>query len=210
MRLIAVIASLFLIASPLAAQNAKPAALTAQDRTDVARVETYLTSLKALSAKFLQVSSDGGIARGQFYLSRPGKMRFEYAPPTPILMIADGTLLVYHNRELVETTNLPLNSTPIGILVRERVKLDGDVTITRMERGANLLRVSLRKTTDPDQGELTLIFSDNPFKLEQWEVFDSQRKTTKVTLIDMRIEDKLDPQMFVFRDPKFFGPDTKN
>ncbi|MFD2261951.1 outer membrane lipoprotein carrier protein LolA [Lacibacterium aquatile] len=210
MRLAALIASLFLIASPLAAQNAKPATLTQQDRADIARVETYLTGLKAVSAKFLQVNSDGGIARGQFYLSRPGKMRFEYAPPTPILMVADGTLLVYHNRELVETTNLPLASTPIGILVRERVKMDGDVTITGVQRGANLLRVSLRKTSDPDQGELTLIFSDNPFKLEQWEVLDSQRKNTKITLIDMRDEDKLDPQLFVFRDPKFFGPNVKN
>lgn len=204
-RLIAAFALMVCTALPAGAQTAKPAVLSLQDRSDIARAETYLSGIRAMSAKFLQVNSDGGIARGLFYLQRPGKMRFEYAPPTPILMIADGLLLIYHNRELNETTNLPLGSTPVGILVRESVKLSDDVTVTRVERGPGVLRISLRKTSDPDQGELTLIFSDKPFRLEQWEVLDSQRKTTRVTLVDARLEDKLDSDLFIFRDPKFFG-----
>lgn len=186
-----------------AAAKARPAVLSPQDRADVARIEVYLNGLTTLSAKFLQVTSEGGVAQGTFFLNRPGKMRFEYAPPTSTLIVADGTWLVYHDKELNQTTHLPLYSTPVGVLVQEKVALSGDTTITRFERGANVLRISLRQTDDPDQGELTLVFSDGPLRLDQWMVYDAQRVTTRVTLIDAQRDVKLDGKMFYFADPKF-------
>ncbi|OYQ16936.1 LolA family protein [Elstera cyanobacteriorum] len=194
-----------LAAAPALAAKAKPWPLTPQDKADIARIETYFDGLKTLSAKFLQVTDAGAISRGALYIQRPGRMRFDYAPPSPVVMIADGTLLIYHDRELVETTTLPLSTTPVAFLLREKFRLSQDITVTRIDRGPGVLRVSVRETDDADQGELTLQFSDAPFRLEQWSVLDSQSRQTKVTLIDTRLGDPIDPKIFDFRDPKFFN-----
>lgn len=177
------------------------APLTEQDQADIARIEAYLNDLKTLKAKFLQFSDQGGEARGQFYLSRPGKMRFEYDPPTPILMVSSGSSLVYYDSQLKETSYVPVSSTPLGLLLRDKVKLTGDVTITKLERGPGTIRLSLQQTKDPDQGGLILVFADHPLALRQWTVIDGQRKSTTITLVDMQTDPKLDPSLFQVINP---------
>lgn len=205
-RVLAPIALLLaLLALPAAAQQPRGAVLSAEDKADIARIEAYVNNLRALKANFLQLNSNGGVARGTFYLQRPGKMRFEYEPPTPVLMVADGTFLVYYDSMLQQVSYLPLGSTPIGILVRDQIRLSGDLTVTGITREANTIRVAVRQTKDWDQGELTLVFSDNPLKLEQWTVLDGQRQTTRVTLINPENTPRLDAKLFEFQDPKFSG-----
>lgn len=203
--LAALILALPFMAAPAWAAKAKPWPLTPQDKTDLTRIETYFDGLKTLSAKFLQITDAGAVARGAVFIQRPGKMRFDYAPPSPVVMVANGTLLVYHDSELNETTSLPLSSTPVAFLLRERVRLSQELTVTKIERGPSALRVSVRETDDPEQGELTLHFSEAPFRLEQWSVLDSQNRLTRVTLIEARTGEPIDPKVFEFRDPKFFN-----
>ena len=86
-----ILGAIVAVAAPVAApQASEPAQLTQQDLDDLARLETYLRSIGTLEARFVQVSSDGGFARGTLWLDRPGRMRFEYDPPVPILLIANG------------------------------------------------------------------------------------------------------------------------
>ena len=203
--LAALLIALPLFAAPALAAKAKPWPLTPQDKTDLTRIETYFDGLKTLTAKFLQITDAGAIARGAVFIQRPGKMRFDYAPPSPVVMVADGTLLTFHDRELNETTTLPLSSTPVAFLLRDKVRLSQDLTVTKIDRGPGVLRVSVREMNDPEQGELTMQFSDAPFRLEQWSVLDSQNRLTKVTLIDARAGDPIEAKVFEFRDPKFFG-----
>jgi outer membrane lipoprotein-sorting protein len=106
---------------------------------------------------------------------------------------------------LKQSSFLPLDSTPVGMLVREHISLGQDLTITRFERGANVLRVTLQETGSPEDGALTLVLSDNPLRLDQWVVLDQQHVSTKVTLIDAQVGAKMDPELFVFKDPKIFG-----
>src|SRR5581483_11319994 len=75
----------------VAAPAPRPAAVTAEDRADMQRIEQYLNGIHTLSGRFQQFSQDGGTAGGAVYVSRPGRMRFEYDKPTPILIVADGT-----------------------------------------------------------------------------------------------------------------------
>ncbi len=204
-RAVLAILALALLSTPALAAKAKPWPLTPQDKIDLARIETYFDGLKTLTAKFLQITDTGAIARGAVFIQRPGKMRFDYAPPSPVVMIADGSFLTYHDRELNETTALPLSTTPVAFLLRDKVRLSQDITVTRIDRGPGVLRVSVRATDDTEQGELTLQFSEAPFRLEQWSVLDSQNRSTRVTLIDARTGDPIDAKVFEFRDPKFFN-----
>src|SRR5262249_52349006 len=127
--------------------------LTEQDRADIARVEAYLNDIKTLSARFMQVSDTGGTAEGKLFLSRPGKLRLEYDPPVPILMVANSGFLIHYDKQLKSVTHLPIDSTPAGLLVREHVALSGDVTVSAVERGPGSLRVTMTQTKDPNAGK---------------------------------------------------------
>jgi len=114
--------------SPLRAQPAlRP---TPQDNADVARVEAYLNNIHTLRAQFLQVAPDGQITRGTVWLERPGHMRFQYDPPTPFLLVTSHGQLVFEDRSIQQVSEIPLSTTPLGILLADHVSLSGDVTVT--------------------------------------------------------------------------------
>ncbi|MBW7852409.1 MAG: outer-membrane lipoprotein carrier protein LolA [Rhodospirillales bacterium] len=189
------------LAAPVSA--AKAPALTTADRADLARVEAYLNGITTLKARFLQVAPDGSYAEGNAYVARPGRMRLEYDPPTPILVVADGRFLVYHDKQLQQTSYLGLDQTPAGILLRPQINLsgDGDVRAVAVERRPGVLNVTLRHR-DPANGDLILVFSENPFALRQWKVIDAQGQMTQVSLFQTQANVTLDPKLFTFDDPK--------
>ena len=175
--------------------------LSDADRADIARIETYLNALKTVEARFLQVSSEGTYAEGHFYLSRPGRMRIEYDPPVPVLIVANKSVLVYYDTKLKQLNYLGLDSTPAGILVGETVSFSGPVTVTAYERAANALRITLVQTEDPLAGSITLVFSDRPMALRKWSVTDAQGVVTNVSLMNARFGTDLDAKLFEIRKP---------
>jgi outer membrane lipoprotein-sorting protein len=179
---------------------------TPQDRTDLGRIESYLDSLRALKAHFLQVAPNGAISQGTAWLERPGRMRFQYDPPSPLLLVAGHGLVVFHDKSLNQTSNIPLGRTPLGILLADHVRLQGDVTVTGMQRLPGQIQVSLVRTASAGDGTLTLIFADNPLTLRQWTVLDAQRQETRVTLYNVETGGQFDPKLFEFIDPRFFQP----
>jgi outer membrane lipoprotein-sorting protein len=176
------------------------AALTPQDSADLQRIGAYLTSIRTMYAKFEQVSSGGGGATGQLWMARPGRMRFEYNPPSPILLLADMFYVYYIDKELVQMSKVGLKSTPAWLLLRDPITFS-DLIVTRFERGANTIKVTVVEKAEPDTGSLTMVFSDNPLALRQWSIVDQQRKTTTVSLYDERFGMALDPKLFVYQDP---------
>lgn len=186
--------------------QAVPARLTEQDRADLARVEQYLNGVRALKSRFLQVAPDGRTSGGQAWLQRPGRMRFQYDPPAPFLLVAGNGLVVFHDSRLNQTSNIPIGSTPLGILLRDRSSLSGDVTVTGVQRQPGQLHVSLVRTATPADGTLTLVFTDPPLQLRQWTVLDAQRQETRVTLYDVQLGGTYDSKLFQFVDPNFFVP----
>jgi len=186
---------------PLAAWAATPApSLSAADRADVARVEQYLDSLRTVAAHFMQ-SSDGRMALGSFYLERPGKMRIQYDPPESLFMVASGRYLSVYDPQLKQTTYLPIDSTPAYFLVQEKVGFGDNVTVAKVEHGSDALRVTLHEKGHPDQGRITLVFSDKPLQLRKWTVIDRNGKEIDVALLDAQFDTKLDPDLFKFVDP---------
>ena len=117
-----------------AAAPPKPAALTADQKADVERVQAYLNGIRTLSSRFEQYSGDGGSASGQLWLARPGRMRFEYDPPVPVLLVANGKNIFYYDKELEQVSELRVEDTPAGFLLRDQITLSGDVTGTRPSR----------------------------------------------------------------------------
>ncbi|KAF0224384.1 MAG: Outer-membrane lipoprotein carrier [Rhodospirillaceae bacterium] len=203
--LLTLLALLPLTLSAQAASPRKP--LTDQDKTDIARAETYMNGITTLKARFQQFAPNGNVAEGTAYFWRPGRMRLQYDPPSPILVVADGDFLIVHDQELGEPSYIPLGSTPAGVLVRENVQLNGkDLAVSRVTRAPGVLNISVVESDDPAQGEITLVFTEQPFALRQWRVLDAQGSITTVSLYETQSGMTLDRKLFQFSNPKFIKP----
>lgn len=179
---------------------APPAPPVMPTAEELARIEAYLNGIHSLRARFLQVDQQGRMAEGTLYLQRPGRMRFEYDPPSPILIVADGTTVTYQDRQLGQITSLFIGQTPLSIILAEKVRLSGDVTVLRAERYANRLDVWLTRTASPREGTLILTFSTDPFALVQWRVIDAQAEEVRVSL--SRVERDIPLEAKLFRPPQ--------
>jgi outer membrane lipoprotein-sorting protein len=183
-----------------AAVSLPPVALTPLDRDDLRRITAYLNSIHSMTARFRQSSSSGGAAVGSLWMARPGRMRFEYDPPSPVLLIADRFYVYYVDKQLAEMSKVGLKSTPAWFLLRDPITFD-DLVINRFERGANALAITVSEPTEPDNGSLTMVFNSQPLALRQWTIVDQQRKTTTVSIFDAQFGVALDPELFVYHDP---------
>ena len=177
------------------------AELSEQDLANSARVEAYFNAITTLSAQFSQIAPDGQVAEGDFYLRRPGRLRFEYAPPVPLLIVADGFRLVLYDYELGQVNAWPVAATPLGPLVARTVDFINSGHAQAVETEPGILRLTLVDPDRPDDGWITLVFRDDPLELRHWEVTDPQGWVTVVVLTGMRIDPDLEPELFVFKDP---------
>jgi outer membrane lipoprotein-sorting protein len=163
----------------------KPA-LTAADQADLDRIQTYLNDIKTVTGKFEQTNPDGSVANGRIWLSRPGKMRFEYDPPAKLLIVCDGDFIEVNDKSLDDIQFVPVKDTPAWLILRDGITLSGDITVTRFERGPKTLRVTVTQNNDQSDSALTMVFSDDPLALRQWTVTDAQGRATAVALIDLQ------------------------
>jgi outer membrane lipoprotein-sorting protein len=188
---------------PAAAQAPGVAALGAEDRAAIAAVEGYFNGLTTLRARFLQIAQHGGSAEGTAMIWRPGRMRFEYDPPEPTLLIAADGQFFHWDKELKQASVVPLSATPLALLLRDPLRLSGDITVAAVERGGGLLRVTLHRTDRAAEGRIQLVLDEAPMLLRQWAVQDAQGHITRVTLSDVRLGERFDPFQFAFNDPRF-------
>lgn len=195
--------------SALAQATAAAPPLSERDRADLARVEAYLNNLRTLRARFLQIAQNGASAEGTAWIWRPGRMRFDYDPPEPLLLVASHGQFMLYDRELKQPTTVPVGTTPLAVLLRDNLRLSGDVAVTRVERTGGFLRVTLHRTGAPAEGRLTLVFQENPLELRQWVVVDAQGRETRVSLSGVETGVRIDPFIFEFNDPRFFETEAQ-
>ncbi|MEJ1993859.1 MAG: outer membrane lipoprotein carrier protein LolA [Limibacillus sp.] len=175
------------------------------------RIEGYMNSIKTLHAHFEQIASDGSYATGLMVLDRPGRMRFEYDPPHPVLMIATSGTLVYYDRELEEATYIPVSQTPVWFLLRDDITFGDPLQVVELKRRGNSYLLSLVEEGELDQGTVTLQFQVDPLKLERWQIIDGQGTITQITLLDPKFNRDVGDHPFdisVFKDrfPQDDGP----
>ncbi len=178
------------------ADNAQQAALSETDKVDVARIEGYLNGLSSVKASFQQYTNSEGLAFGRIYLRRPGRLRVEYDPPSEIVLVADGTLLSYYDSELNHIEQVPLKLSPMWFLLRQNVKLGGDVTVTQFKRASGNIMIGLVQSDEPDAGSVQLEFGDKPLELRQWTITDPAGTEVRVGLYDAEFGVPLANELF--------------
>jgi len=209
--LCALAAAFAVFALPVGGAHAQRRATpTDADRADIARVEAYLDGVRSLRSHFVQTASHGGVAEGTIYLRRPGRLRIDYLPPTPLQLFADGTWLIYLDRELEQVNQVPLSATPASFLVRDRIRLSGDVAVERIVRRRGAINLYLSQADDADAGRMILTLAENPLSLRGWTVIDGQGVETTVTLTDPAINPDIEPGIFVYTPPDWAYPSSND
>jgi outer membrane lipoprotein-sorting protein len=180
--------------------HAGAAKLNGQDVADLNKISAYLNSIASLQASFVQVGPNGELDQGMIYARKPGRLRFEYAPPSPYLIVSDGVTIAVANSKLRTVDRYPLVDNPLNIILREGIDLAKDTRISGIDRQAGTLRITATEKSGPLKGQVTLIFSYPATELRQWIITDAQGLQTMIALKNMKAGVQLPPELFVLRD----------
>ena len=208
--LAALVAASGLCASAPVAVAAEPVALSPDQSAAVRRAVRYLNDISTLKARFIQISSNGAYAEGDVIIQRPGRMRFEYDPPHPVLIIANGLSLLFYDREIKQASFLPLWETPLWFLIRKEVTLSEGIMVSAVEQSPGALRITITDKDLSETGSVTLVFSDRPLALKKWEITDAQGILTQVSLINPRYGIEVDPLAFDYSDLEIQGRERRD
>jgi outer membrane lipoprotein-sorting protein len=173
------------------------ASFDANQKAQAAKVSSYLSSLNTLVGNFVQVGPDGTKTKGDFYIQKPGKVRFEYDPPTPIAMIADGSSLAVRDRKLATQDIYPLSQTPLRYLLSDRIDLLKDTNVVSVTADDQYITVTIEeKSAIIGTSRLMLMMGAKDNQLKQWTVTDPQGYDTTVAVYNLDTSKKLDPGLF--------------
>jgi len=176
---------------------AAPGSLTGAQREAVTRVNTYFNSITTLVGNFIQVGPDRSRTEGDFYLQKPGKMRFDYDPPSPVELISDGSSVVVRDRKLATQDLYPLSQTPLRFLLAEKLDLLKDTNIVGVYQDDLFINVVIEEK-HPLVGthRLMLMFGAKDSELKQWTITDPQGYDTTIAIFNLNQKQKPDPSLF--------------
>ena len=189
---------LLLSGSNALARSTKPVVETVElsQSAWLEKIETSLAETHTFRARFTQEAEQNGVSTGEVSLQRPGQMRFSYDPPSPLLLVASEGKVIFQDRSIGQVTSIPLEHTPLGLLLRPDPHFSGDVSVIGFTQERNEIRLRVTKTEAPGEGEMTLDFSKKPLMLKGWSVLDAQGHRTSVFFTRIQTGIKLSPSLF--------------
>jgi len=188
---VAAAAALLLSVTGVSADFSRP------DAADLDRLSDSLNAIHSLKAEFVQTDPNGAIEQGEVYIDKPGKMRFEYKPPSAVLVVSDGLDVAVFNKKLNTTDRYPLSTTPLNILLSEHVNLRENKNVIGIEHQQGTIVVRARSNDRRMTGNISIVFSDPGLELKQWTVVDAQGLATTVSLHNIQTGVTLQPELFL-------------
>ena len=204
--LLAALSSVALLSvGALEAQAQAPALAQAPaSNPQVAEVERYFNAIRTLQARFVQSNPNGTVVQGTLSVSRPGRMRFEYDPPSQLKIVADGSQVTMWDIANRDFGQWPIGWTAASFLVREPLVLQGgDLTVEKVERADGMLQLTMSQTRKPSEGKVIVRLGENPMVLRGWTIIDNRGQRVDVSLNGLQTGLPLAASLF-----KFDGPDA--
>jgi outer membrane lipoprotein-sorting protein len=169
----------------------------AAELISLAAISDYLNGLGTVESDFTQINPDGSISTGKLYIKRPGRVRFEYAPPDRSLVIAGGQqVAIFDAKSNQPPEQYPLKRTPLNLILAEDIDLgQNDMVVGHTDDGTST-RVVAQDPEHPEYGTIELVFTDAPVVLRQWVITDDLGSKTTVVLGEMKTGGTLGPRLF--------------
>jgi len=163
-------------------------ALPAQaEKLPLAELSRYLNALTTAEAEFTQINADGTIATGTIRISRPGKVRFEYAPPDRSLVVSDGQqVAIFDPKSNQPPEQYPLRRTPLNLILAPKVDLGTARMVVAHREDGPATRVTAQDPEHPEYGSIDMVFTPGPTELRQWVITDDSGNQTTLILGEMR------------------------
>jgi outer membrane lipoprotein-sorting protein len=172
-------------------------ALKPEQRAIIDRVNNYLSGLQNLQGQFVQVGPDGSRTQGEFYIAKPGRVRFEYDAPSQIELVADGQSVVVRDRKLATQDVYPLSQTPLRFLLADRVDLLKDSSLVAVYADDVFVTAVIEEKNGlVGTSRLMIMFSAKDMQLKQWTVTDPQGYDTTVAVYNLDASKPPDPGLF--------------
>lgn len=169
----------------------------AADQLSLNAISAYLNDLKTAQGAFTQINDDGSISTGKLYISRPGRMRFEYDPPEQALVIAEASAVVIIDKKSNQPPETyPLNRTPLSLILARNINLARARMVTDHRFDGTATIVTAQDPENPEYGNIQMSFTDNPVELRQWIVNDANGSTTTVILSEFETGMSLSSTLF--------------
>jgi outer membrane lipoprotein-sorting protein len=185
------------VVGPPPARTGEPGTFDDKQRALVAKVSSYLSGVQTLVGDFVQVGPDGRRTEGQFSIQKPGKVRFEYNPPSPVEVIADGKSVVVRDRKLATQQLVPLSQTPLRFLLSDRIDLMRDTNLVSVSADDTFVTIVIEESqTLIGTSRLMMMLGAKDFQLRQWTVTDPQGYDTTVAVYNLDTTKKPDPELF--------------
>ncbi len=173
-------------------------AFDAKQRALLDRISLYLSSVQTLVGNFVQIGPDGARTEGNFYIQKPGKVRFQYNPPSPIEIVADGSSVMVRDRRLATQDLYMLSQTPLRYLLADRIDLLHDTDVVSVNADDTFVSVTIEeKQLAVGTSRLLIMFDAKNLTLKQWTVTDPQGFDTTVAVYNLDTAKKPDPNLFV-------------
>jgi len=188
-----------MLAAVLAAAALAPGAanaLSEEERGVLSEISTRLSAVETMDGEFVQYNPDGQQLQGKFYIARPGRVRFQYDPPTTVQVIADGKSVLVFDKKLQTYDIWPLSQTPLRLLLDKSLDLSTSEKVTRVGVAPDLVEIELQDDTKFSSGTLNLIFERTNYELRQWTVTDQQGLQTMVALYNVETGKQLPSDLF--------------
>ena len=150
------------------------------------QVSAALSAARTAKGNFVQTNADGSITSGTFALNRPGRMRFDYDDPTPILIVSNGTTVAMEDSELETVDRVPIGATPLGLILSTDLRFDEDVEVLSILQNTDRVGVRVSDATGELEGTLTMVLDATSYDLLGWLATDGNLQTTVVDLVRCR------------------------
>jgi len=189
------------------AKDAKPAPKQAIGAAEaVRRANAWFASAQLMTADFVQIGPDGHRAEGKLYVERPGRMRFQFAPPDRLEIVADGRSVAVRDQKLDTQDLYLIGQTPLKFLLNESVDLARDTQVQGVAVNENAVTITIEdKATLGGSARIELLFDPTNFALKQWTVDDAQGYQTVVTLFDVDLASRPDESLFKIDEQRMIG-----
>ncbi|WP_018148734.1 LolA family protein [Henriciella marina] len=188
--------------TPTAQQAADSNAVSATERRAILKAAAAsLSAAETARGRFTQVSPNGAYTEGDFALQRPGRMRFDYDEPTPILIVANGTTVAMEDSDLETVDRVPLASTPLGLILDDELDFETEARVTDVRKTPSEIAITMQDRSGEAEGEVTLYFDPASYQLMSWRALDANRQVTRVALQDIETNVRLSPRLFRLDDP---------
>jgi outer membrane lipoprotein-sorting protein len=170
-------------------------ALTPEEQQLIADIGAHNSAIRTMAGRFLQIDTNGGRTEGTFFLERPNKVAFRYAPPSREEIVSIGKGFYVLNRKDETYYAYPQDTIPLRQFLGDQIDLLAanviDVTTTD-----GYISITVIDETVAGTVQVSLIFDTATKELAQWSLVEPSGAELTFSLYDVEKDVRIPPAFF--------------